>query len=53
MSIDKAIENAAASVEMEGYQIDTQVKDWCRRLLEQRITMEQYIQLVKQKAGVE
>ena len=52
MSIDRAIENAAASVEMEGYHIDEKSKDWCRQLLCKEITMEQYIQLAKQKAGV-
>ena len=40
LSIDKAIENSAASVEMEGYQIDEQCKDWCRKLLQGELTME-------------
>ena len=52
MSIDKAIENSAASVEMEGYSIDEQCKDWCRKLLKGELTMEEYIVLVKQRAGV-
>lgn len=52
MSIDRAIDNAAASVEMEGYHIDDQSKDWCRKLLSKEITMEEYIILVKSKAGV-
>ena len=52
MSIDKAIENAAASVEMEGYRIDEQCKEWCRKLLNGQLTMEEYIVLVKQRAGV-
>lgn len=52
LSIDKAIENSAASVEMEGYQIDEQCKDWCRKLLQGELTMEEYIVLVKQRAGV-
>lgn len=51
-SYDKAIENAAASVEMEGYQIDEQSKEWCKKLLLNEITMEEYIELVKLKAGV-
>ena len=33
MSIDIAIENSAASVEMEGFIIDDQCKDLCRKLL--------------------
>lgn len=52
MSIEKAIEIAAASVEMEGFRIDEQNREWCRQLLREEITMEQYIRLVKQKAGV-
>ena len=52
MSIDKAINNAASSVEMEGYTIDDQCKEWCRQVLENKMTMEQYIQLVLEQAGV-
>lgn len=52
MSIDKAIENAVASVKMEGYQIDNDCVQWCKKLLEKEINMEQYITLVKQKSGV-
>lgn len=51
-SFDKSINNAAASVEMEGFHIDEQSKAWCRQLLLKEITMEEYIKLVKQKAGV-
>lgn len=51
-SYDKAIENAVASVEMEGCQIDEQSKEWCKKLLLNEITMEEYIELVKLKAGV-
>lgn len=49
-SYDKAIENAVASVEMEGYQIDEQSKEWCKKLLLNEITMEEYIELVKLKS---
>ncbi len=52
MSIDKAIKNSAASVEMEGYYIDEQCKEWCRKLLQGELSMEEYIVLVKQRAGV-
>ena len=52
MSIDRAINNAAASVEMEGYHIDEKSREWCRMLLNKELSMEQYIQLVKEKAGV-
>lgn len=52
MSVDKAIGNAIASVKMEGYQIDNECVQWCKMLLEKKISMEQYIALVKQKTGV-
>lgn len=51
-SYDKAIENAVVSVEMEGYQIDEQSKEWCKKLLLNEITMDEYIEFVKLKAGV-
>lgn len=50
--IDKAIKNASASVEMEGFSIDEQSKILCKKLLLNEITMEDYILFVKQKAGV-
>lgn len=52
MSTDKVIENAVASVKMEGYQVDNECIQWCKKLLENEISMEQYIALVKQKTGV-
>lgn len=52
MSIDKAIENAVASVEMEGFSIDEQSKDLCKKLLNNEISMEEYISLIKQSVGV-
>lgn len=51
-SVDKIIANAAASVEMEGFHIDEQAKEWCRQLLNKKITKEEYINLLKEKAGV-
>ncbi|MGN0475797.1 MAG: antitoxin VbhA family protein [Ruminococcus sp.] len=51
-SIDKSIKNAVASVEMEGFHIDEKSKVWCRQLLLNEITMEEYISKVKDKAGV-
>ena len=52
MSIDKAIENAVKSVEMEGFAVDDKCKVWCRKLMHKEITMEEYIALVKNLAGV-
>lgn len=52
MSIDKAIENAAASLTMEGFSVDEKAKDLVRLVLENKMTTEEYIAIVKQKAGV-
>lgn len=52
MSVEKAIETAVASVEMEGYQIDEQSRIWCKKLLNNEITFEQYFKLIKEKAEV-
>lgn len=51
-ALNRMIENAASSVEMEGYTIDEQSKAWCRQLLNNEITLAEYIRLVKEKAGV-
>ncbi|MBR6515024.1 MAG: hypothetical protein IKT46_09365 [Clostridia bacterium] len=52
MSVEKAIKNAVASVEMEGFKIDAESVAWCKLLLEKEINMEQYIALVKEKTGM-
>jgi len=50
--VEKTINNAVASVKMEGYNIDEECIIWCKQLLNNEIDMKQYISLVKQKAGV-
>lgn len=52
MSIDKAIKSAIASVQIEGYNVDNECVEWCKLLLENKLSMEQYISLIKQKSGV-
>ena len=51
-SFERTVANAAASVEMEGYHVDKECRDWCRMLLAGEITLEQYLALAKKKAGV-
>ncbi|MEE0957152.1 MAG: hypothetical protein UH734_03575 [Ruminococcus sp.] len=51
-ALNQMIESAASSVEMEGYSIDSQSKTWCKQLIKNEITMSEYIELVKRKAGV-
>lgn len=48
----KAIQNAAASVKMEGLIITPQYVDWCMKLLNEEITMSQYIEMVKSSQEV-
>lgn len=47
--IEQIIENAATSVEMESYTIDSKSKEWCQKLLRNEIAMQEYISLVKKK----
>ena len=50
--IEQIMENAAASVEMEGYTIDSNSIEWWQILLFNEITLQEYISLIKKKAGV-
>lgn len=52
VTTEKAIKNAAASVEMEGFVISAEYISWCKKLLNKEITMAQYIELVKASQGV-
>ncbi len=49
---EKAIKNAIASVEMEGFTVSAECINWCEKLLNKEITMAQYIELVKTSQGV-
>lgn len=47
-----AISNAEASLNMEGLSVSEHTKLLCEKLLSQEITMAEYLELIKQKAGV-
>lgn len=51
ISAQQAIANAAASVEMEGFTVTAQHREWCRQLLNGEITRTEYIRLVRESAG--
>ncbi len=51
--IERAIRNSAASIEMEGFHIDEECKEWCRQLMRNEITMDEYIERVKKQAGID
>ena len=46
----RAIANAAASVEMEGFRVTAQHKELCRKLLNKEITKAEYIRQVTETA---
>ncbi len=50
--IEKAINNAEASLKIEGLFVSEQTKSLCEKLLSKEITMAEYISFVKQNAGV-
>lgn len=50
VSTQQAIANAAASVEMEGFTVTAQQKEWCRKLLDKEITKTEYIRLIREFA---
>lgn len=50
--IEKAINNAAASVEMEGLHVDEECKEWCREVLRNEITMDEYMKRLLEKVGI-
>ena len=50
--IEHSIKSAVFSLELEGFTVDEQAKIWCRKLLNNEITMEEYLSLAKAKVGV-
>lgn len=50
MTIQKAIDNAEASINMEGYQIPDYCKELCKKLLNNEVTLEEYIKIITDKA---
>ncbi len=52
ISNEKAMKISQASVEMEGFHVSQQHIEWCELLLNGKISMQEYIELVKQAAGV-
>jgi len=52
MTVERAIQNAKASVEMEGFTISGETVALCRQLLEGKITDEEYRHRILVNAGV-
>ena len=49
---ERAINNAAASLEMEGFVVLPEYKKLCEKLLNKEITMAEYIAIVKTMQGI-
>lgn len=52
LQIRKSIKTAAFSLEMEGFKVDEQSVSLCEKLLKNEITLKEYIEIAKSKAGV-
>lgn len=52
MSVDTAIKNATASLEMEGMTVSDELKELCVRKINNEITMDEYIKLAMALKGV-
>ncbi|MBQ7504777.1 MAG: hypothetical protein IJT79_05605 [Ruminococcus sp.] len=48
----EAIENATASLEMEGFSVTDQDKQWCEKLLNKEITFDDYLAYALKKSGI-
>ena len=48
----KIINNAAASIEMEGFVVTSEYKALCEKLLNKEITMAEYIEQIKKSQGI-
>lgn len=52
MSVDKAIDNASASLEMEGFCVSDELKKLLVKRLNNEITMDEYISLAMELKGI-
>lgn len=53
MSVDSAISNATASLEMEGLYVSDELRELCIKMVNKEITMEEYIKLAMKSKGTE
>lgn len=52
ISNERAMNTAAASLEMEGFVVTSEYKRLCEKLLNKEITMSQYIEAIKISQGI-
>lgn len=46
------VNEAAVSLEMEGFHVDQETRRWCEQVLQNKLTKEEYLKRVLAKAGV-
>lgn len=49
---ERAMDNAAASIEMEGFIVTAQYRELCKKLLNKEITLTEYIKAVTESKEV-
>ena len=50
MTLENALDRGIANVEIEGFTVDEQMREWCKKLLKKEITYEEYLALLRDKA---
>ena len=50
MYIKNALDRGIANVKIEGMIFDDQMREWCQDLIDNRISYEEYLSLLKEKA---
>lgn len=51
-NFNKSVENSAVSVTMEGFTVTREDKELCQQLIDNEITMAQYLEIVLKQQGV-
>ena len=49
---EASVNEAAVSLEMEGFHVDEETRRWCEQVLQNKLTKEEYLKRVLAKAGV-
>jgi len=52
ITAERAVDNAVASVEMEGFHVSEETKELCMKVLNGQMDYATYLMLAKQRAGV-
>ena len=50
MTLENALDRGIVNVEIEGFTVDEQMREWCKNFLKKEITYEEYLALLRDKA---